>query len=139
MKTTPRLAIPYAEPGDDLNAYPVDVDLPAANLVESIWFGGAAWSTLPPAFAGTIKYRQVGGLMYVQLDLTGTYVSGTIYNWSATPMPAGLRPEMTSRGFADFNGFPGGVACAPTGILSGRHQSGANRTNFSSTLIYLIA
>jgi hypothetical protein len=139
MKTTPRLAIPYAEPGDDINAYPVDVDLPAASLVESMWFGGAAWSTLPPAFSGSIRYRQVGGLMYVQLDLSGTFVSGTIYNWSATPMPAGLRPQYTSRGYADFNGYAGGIGIGPDGMLTGRHQSGSNRSNISSTAVYLIA
>jgi hypothetical protein len=135
--TTPKAAIPYVEGSDDINAYPV-ADKAAADQVEYLLYGGAPWATLPPAFAGTIQYRQVGGLVIVQLDLSGTYVSGTIYNWSATPMPASLRPPFTMRGFADFNGYAGGVSVGTNGILSGRHQSGANRTNLSSTLIYLV-
>jgi hypothetical protein len=139
MKTTPRLAIPYAEPGDDLNDYPVDVDLPAANRLEALLWP-TSWTTLPATGPGTILYTTSGGLLVVQVDMTGgSWQAGTIYTVSASPLPVGLRPAKTIRGYADFGGYQGGGYAGSDGNIGIRHQSGGTRTNLNMTLVGLIA
>lgn len=137
MGTTPKAAIPYVEGSDDINAYPV-ADKAAADQVEALLYP-TVWSPLTATGPGSIVYATLGGLLVVQVDMTGgSWAAGTIYNVSASPLPAALRPAKTIRGYADLGGYQGGGYIGTDGVVGFRHQSGGTRTNLNMTLIGLI-
>jgi hypothetical protein len=122
-----------------MNDYPVDVDLAAASRLEALLWP-TSWTTLPATGPGTILYTTSGGLLIVQVDMTGgSWVAGTIYTLSASPLPVGLRPAKTIRCYADFGGYQGGGFVGTDGAVGIRHQSGANRTTLNMTALGLIA
>jgi hypothetical protein len=135
MPTTPKLAIPYADPSEDMRDYPVGVDLPQASRIEAIFYP-TVWTTVPATTAGTIKYALMGGLVIVQVDLSGgSWAAGTIYTVSGSPLPAAARPLTTIRGYADMGGYQGGGYLDTNGNVGIRHQSGGSRTNLNMTLV----
>jgi hypothetical protein len=136
MGATPSFAIPYIEPSDLLANYPA-ADKVQAERLEAI-LAATGWTNITPNGGGSIRWRKLGALVIIQLDMPVTTVSGSIYTFSAVPGPPEIRPiGYTARGYADYSGFPGGLGIGTDGVITGRHQRGANCANTAGSLVYV--
>ncbi len=98
------------------------------------------WVDLAPAagFTGVLRYRRLGKLMHVDIQLTGTAAAGTT-TLSLAALPVGFRPASHARGACYFgSGYTGVGYVQSTGDIGVAQQSGASRTNPSATIIYLL-
>ena len=135
MKTSPRLALPYAEAGDDMRDYPTVVDLPNVTRHETVWFPGG-WTALTPVGSGTLRYRVIGSIVFVDVVVTTTFTPGTQVVITAVPVPAAVRPLEDWKAMGQFQDQIGYVWIDTTGAIKARHWAAANKSSVSASLIY---
>jgi len=93
MGVTPKLAIPYAEPGDWLADYPAGVDKPRADLLDSLfgapdtgWITGSGSSIFVP---NATNFTLGSSVIRVRYGLVSIYLSGTMKVASGAPGATG--------------------------------------------------
>lgn len=102
-----------------------------------------AWGSLSGSFessvtSGAADYRIHHGVIYIRLNLTGTFPVGTTDLFSGIPIP--LRPpaNMFAAAFLT-SGNTGTVFSRANGTLGVAHQSGGTRSSVLGTIIYPIS
>lgn len=115
MGTTPNYGIPYPEPTDK----PKDIAAHFKNLADGLDAALTAGATPPPPDSGwisvssfslgwtaqaSVRYRKLGGIVFLQGRLTGGTSTGTAFT-----LPAGYRPNVTGQ-FAAISGTTTGLA-----------------------------
>lgn len=128
--------LPYPENTDPITQG--DDAIKALALALDPWARDSGWVNLTLAVGtGTAKYRELGKVVYVVVDVTATTVSGTALALVAGGgLPAAARPTVTARSGGYFAGFPGTVWVGTGGDISALQSSGANRANVSATFSY---
>lgn len=135
MGTTPKALIPYIEPTDLLANYPTQ-DKAQADRLEAILFP-TTWTAITANYAGTIFYRMIGSIVFLQIDVTGTFNSGTVYTFGV--VPTAIKPLRTARGSAETGLYV--AVCnvsSASGNISFRQMSGASQSAAQATLVYSI-
>ena len=102
--------------------------------------GDTSWGALSGSFessvtSGAVDYRIHHGVIYIRLNLTGTFPVGTTDLFSG--MPTALRPyaNMFAAAFLT-SGNTGTVLARAAGTIAVAHQSGGTRAGVQGTIIY---
>lgn len=94
------------------------------------------WTTFTSTVTGTSRYRQVGNLVYVQVDGTVDIPSGSVQTLSTAPLPAAVRPSVVTRQGVSCTGYPGVLSVDTAGNVQIIQQTGATRTSVSGVMSY---
>lgn len=111
---------------------------PGPNGQWTPWAYDDGWVNINPAggVTGTLRYRQVGNVVYVQIEATATTVSGTALTLSGTALPAAVRPTVPARTGAYMWNTAGNAWVDTSGNVQVVQVSGSNKAQVSAMISY---
>lgn len=108
-------------------------DGPAAFPSDADW--GSLSGALETGVTGAVDYRIHHGVIYIRLNLSGSFAAGTTELFKN--MPTALRPHANMFAAAFLtSGNTGRVFARSAGTIAVAHQSGGARAGVQGTIIY---